>query len=107
MKTAVILLALVLFYLGMSVECQKTKYEIDKLRTKKEELINYGKILQIEAAKLKSLERIEGIARNDLGLITPDSFETITLLEKNERGSWFDGVKSFFNGIFSMILKLF
>lgn len=107
MKTAVIIMVLVLLYLGMNIECQKTNYDINRLKAKKEELLNYGKVLQIEVAKLRSLERIEGIARKDLNLVTPDKYETITLLEDKEKGSFWNKVKSFFSGIFSAILKLF
>ncbi|MFH1824727.1 MAG: septum formation initiator family protein [Candidatus Firestonebacteria bacterium] len=106
MKTIVVLLISALLYIGLNVECIKTGYEINKLKFKKIELTNENKILRIEIAKLKSLERIETVAREELGLVTPDKFETITLFEDKEEISFWDKVKCIFKKIISSILRL-
>lgn len=106
MKVIIILLISVLLYIGLNVECIKTGYEINKLKLEKMELTNENKILRIEIAKLKSLERIETVARTELGLVTPDKFETITLFEVKEKISFWDKVKYIFKKIISSTLKL-
>jgi cell division protein FtsL len=101
MKYIVIALVLVLFFVFLNLENVKTGYDIDKLEKRKTELINYNKMLQVEVSKMKSLERVESVAKNDLGLSTPEKIETIVMVEKEEKD---DG---FFKKTLSFILKIF
>jgi cell division protein FtsL len=107
MKIVIILLVLGLLYIGLNVECIKTGYEINKLKLKKIELINENNSLKVELAKERSLERIESIARGELGLITPEKFETIVLPEvKEEKPNFLNKIKLIFKKVVSSILGL-
>lgn len=74
-----VIIVIVLFYTWQRMEVLKISYEIDKLRNEKDELINKNKFLQVEVASLKSLDRVEKTSRHELGLVTPDKFEMISL----------------------------
>ena len=109
MKAGMITLIAValLAFLLVNNECMKTGYEINKLKAKKMELLNTGRILQIEASSLKSAERVEVIARTDLNLIVPDKYETITVQQGKEEGKGFfssikNGVEKTVGFIFSI-----
>jgi cell division protein FtsL len=91
----------VLFIVWLNLENVRVGYDIGKLEKKKAELANYNRILNIEISKLGSLERIESVAKNELNLTTPDKFEVLTLIRKEEEK----------NGIFkkalSFVLSIF
>lgn len=101
MKAIVLLLISVLFLVFLNLENVRTGYEINKLEKKRAELTNYNRILNIEISKLKSLERIESVAKKDLNLTTPDKFETLVLTQKEE------GSTGFFSKALSFVLSIF
>ncbi len=101
MKIIVSLLLAVLFLVFLNLENVRTGYEINKLEKKKAELANYNRVLNIEISRLRSLERIENVARKELNLTTPDKFETLILAQKEETP------KGFFNKALSFILSIF
>ncbi|MFH1074079.1 MAG: hypothetical protein V1752_03225 [Candidatus Firestonebacteria bacterium] len=101
MKIITGLLITVLSFIWLNLDNVRTGYEVNKLEKKKAELINYNRISNIEISKLKSLERIESVARKELNLTTPDKFETLSLVQKPEEP------KGFFNKIISFILSIF
>jgi cell division protein FtsL len=68
-----------LFYAWCRVQCVNTGYGIDRENRRHQALIKERNTLKIEMARLKSPERIETIARTRLGLIMPDSQNTIAL----------------------------
>ncbi|MEI7905338.1 MAG: hypothetical protein WCI43_07990 [Candidatus Firestonebacteria bacterium] len=89
MKARIILpiAAVLLCFIWINNECVKTGYEITALKSRKIELLNTGRVLQVEISALKSAERIEVMARNDLNMIIPDKYETITVPQKKEEGA--------------------
>lgn len=60
-----------LFYTWCRVQCTQAGYEISKQTGTRLYLITQQNNLRIELARLKSPERIAGIAKNQLGLTTP------------------------------------
>ncbi len=101
MKTIVLLLISVLFLVFLSLENVRIGYEINKLEKKKAELTNYNRILNIEISKLKSLERIESVAKKELNLTVPDKFETLIIAPREEVST------GFLSKAFSFILSIF
>jgi len=101
MKIITGLLIAVLFFVWLNLDNVRTGYEINKLEKKKSELTNYNRILNIEISKLRSLERIESVAKTELNLTTPDKFETLVLVQAPEEP------KGIFNKVFSFVLSIF
>ncbi len=60
-----------LFYTWCRVQCTQVGYDISKETKTHLHLITQQNNLKIELARLKSPERIAGIAKNQLGLNTP------------------------------------
>lgn len=58
-------------YTWCRVQYVRTGYEITKASDHQRELVKIRQNLMIELARLKSPERIERIAKQQLGLITP------------------------------------
>ena len=63
--------ALVLGVVGLRVQQVRLSYRLDGLRTVKTELEEARGRLRVELATLKSLARIEGKARAELGMVPP------------------------------------
>ena len=68
-----------LFYAWCRVQCVNAGYAIDRETRRHHALLSERNTLKIELARLKSPERIETIARTRLGLVMPDSRQTVTL----------------------------
>ncbi|MFO7715703.1 septum formation initiator family protein [Desulfosarcina sp.] len=68
-----------LFYAWCRVQCVNVGYGIDRENQRHQALLKERNTLKIELARLKSPERIETIARTRLGLIMPDSEQTVAL----------------------------
>jgi len=60
-----------LLYAWSRVQCVDAGYEISRATQHQQELTTLQNNLKIELASLKSPDRIEKIAKKDLGLITP------------------------------------
>ena len=60
-------------YLVQQNECVKVSYEVSRLRTEQEELLEQERRLRAERARLSSLPRIEAWARGKGGLVPQDS----------------------------------
>jgi len=52
-------------------------YEISQVNKEQKQLLNLNKQLKLEAASLKSLARIENIARKQLGLANPKPHQMV------------------------------
>ena len=52
-------------------------YEISQVNKEQKQLLNMNKQLKLEAASLKSLARIENIARKQLGLVNPKPYQMV------------------------------
>lgn len=68
-----------LVYTWCRVQCTEIGYELSELTQKHEKLKKLKNNLKIEHARLKSPERIEKIAKYQLGLITPTSDQMILI----------------------------
>jgi len=62
---------LVLGIVGMRVQQVRLSYRLDALRQSRAEIEETNRRLRVEVATLKSLSRIEGKARTELGMVAP------------------------------------
>jgi cell division protein FtsL len=67
-----ILMSGILFYVWLQVQVVGVSYEISRAQKQKKELVEINKRLRIQWANLKSPDRIEQIALNQLGLRPPE-----------------------------------
>lgn len=74
-----IVAAVIISGMSQSVAIADYQYELAELRTQFEEAQRIGQYLQLQAAQLQSLDRIEALARNQLGMVEPASVRTIVL----------------------------
>jgi cell division protein FtsL len=66
-----ILLLGVLFYVWQHIQVVRLGYVIERLRTERAAALQRGRELALEIAQLKSLKRVEEVARTRLGMVTP------------------------------------
>ncbi len=66
-----VVVGLVLGVVGLRVQQVRTSYRLDSLRVARAELEETRGRLSVELATLKSLARIEGKARGELGMVQP------------------------------------
>jgi len=75
MATAVaaagLVVALVLGVVGLRVQQVRMSYRLDALRQHRAEVEETNRRLRVEMATLRSLSRIEGKARTELGMVAP------------------------------------
>ncbi len=64
----IFLILLGIFYVWQHIELVKSGYSINKLKSERIKLVEENRILQMNAASLRSLKRIESMAK-DMGLI--------------------------------------
>jgi cell division protein FtsL len=69
----------VLFYVWQHIQVVRLGYEIEQLQGERIALIRREKELRFDLARLKSLRRVEEIARRQLGLTTPVSGQVILI----------------------------
>ena len=62
---------IVLGVVGLRVQQVRLSYRLDALRQSRAELEEANRRLRVEMATLKSLSRIEGKARGELGMVAP------------------------------------
>ena len=72
-------IAELLIYTWSRVQCINTGYEISNENNKKRNLIKLQNNLKVELARLKSPERLAKIAKNQLGLKTPEPEQMIII----------------------------
>jgi cell division protein FtsL len=68
---AAVAVLLVLGVVGMRVQQVRLSYRLDALRQSRAEIEETNRRLRVEVATLKSLSRIEGKARTELGMVAP------------------------------------
>jgi cell division protein FtsL len=68
-----------LLYAWSRVQCVNAGYGLDRETHRRQALLKERSTLNIELARLKSPERIETIARTQLGLNMPDAQQTVRL----------------------------
>lgn len=76
-----------LLYLWVRVQVLDAGYAINRLEKIKSQLTLENRALSVEVALLKSPERIEGIATNQLNLVVPDEAHFIYLNETRDTRS--------------------
>jgi cell division protein FtsL len=76
-----VILAGALFYVWQHVHVVRQGYEIERLREEHAKLVQENKVLRLEAGQLRSLRRVEEIARTRLGMVTPKAGQVILIPE--------------------------
>ncbi|MGM0600762.1 MAG: cell division protein FtsL [Candidatus Rifleibacteriota bacterium] len=78
--TAIILLSMMFtVYIWQSTKMVEIKLRLNKSEKRIATLENNNSDLRAETSKLQSLNRIESIARNELGMIIPQKFIYLTM----------------------------
>jgi cell division protein FtsL len=75
----VAIIVTLLFFLWSRLETVKLGYEISKENKKTVELLNENQSLKLQVVNLKSPERIEGLARERLGLVYPRARQIVVV----------------------------
>jgi len=71
----------VLFYIWPYINILNINYDFEKLLKERAKLIQSNKLLKIEMASLKSLDRVENIASTQLGLSFPHEGQIVIIKE--------------------------
>ena len=66
-----LVVALILGVVGLRVQQVRMSYRLDALRNSRAEVEEANRRLRVEMATLRSLARIEGKARTELGMVAP------------------------------------
>ncbi len=70
-----------LLYVWQHIQVVRLGYQIERLRTARAALIQEGKVLNVELSRLRSVKRVEGLARRELGMGNPAPGQIILLEE--------------------------
>jgi len=76
---AVLILAGVLFYVWQHTHVLREAYAIERLRMQHATLVQENKALRLELGQLRSLRRVEEIARTRLGMVTPKPGQVVVV----------------------------
>ena len=76
-----VVLAGALFHVWQHIHVVRQGYEIERLRDLHAKLVQENKALRLEAGQLRSLRRVEEIARTRLGMVTPQPGQVILIPE--------------------------
>ena len=79
------LVALILGVVGLRVQQVRLSYRLDALRVARTELEETRNRLRVELATLKSLARIEGKARAELGMVLPATIRSGSPVSSSRR----------------------
>jgi len=77
-----VILAAALLYVWQHTYVVRLGYEIERLRMRHATLVQENKGLRLEMGQLRSLKRVEEIARKQLGMISPKP-EQVTLVPES------------------------
>lgn len=75
----IIIFSALLFYVWQRIQSDKIGYKIIQLQKKKADLKNKNRHLRVQVNSLKSLDRIEKIAKEELKMIKPEKENIIIL----------------------------
>ncbi|MFH1238758.1 MAG: cell division protein FtsL [bacterium] len=67
------------FYVWQHIQVIKVGYRINKLQAQLEELKNKNRYLRVQANQLKSLDRIEKIAIEELKMVKPNRNDKVIM----------------------------
>lgn len=70
-----------LFHVWQHIHVVRQGYELERLRALHGTLIQENKALRLEAGQLRSLRRVEEIARTRLGMVTPRPTQVVIVPE--------------------------
>jgi cell division protein FtsL len=76
-----VILAGALFHVWQHIYVVRQGYELERLRALHGKLVQDNKALRLEAGQLRSLRRVEEIARTRLGMVTPGPAQVILVPE--------------------------
>lgn len=76
---ACMILTVVLSYVAIHAAMAKTAYDINKVKKQIGSLQNENEQLQLQIMNLTSLDRIEEVARNKLGMARPEEVQFVAL----------------------------
>lgn len=80
----VLMLAL-LFYVWQHIQVVRLGYQIEGLREERATMIQEGKALNVKLSRLRSLKRVEKLARRKLGMVNPTPGQIIFLQEPSSK----------------------
>ena len=66
-----------IFFVWSRLQITYLGYQIPQANSEQQQLLKLNKQMKLEAASLKSLSRIESIAKNQLGLINPEPSQLV------------------------------
>ncbi len=69
------------FYVWQHMQVVKLSYEVQSLKTEKQQLTNQYYYLKYQMHEVNSLSRVEKVAREQLGMVTPKSDQIVILDE--------------------------
>jgi len=70
-----------LFHVWQHIHVVRQGYELERLRALHGTLVHENKALRLEAGQLRSLRRVEEIARARLGMVTPGPTQVVVVPE--------------------------
>jgi cell division protein FtsL len=76
-----VILAGALFHVWQHIHVVRQGYAIERLREMHARLVQENKVLRLEAGQLRSLRRVEEIARTRLGMVTPKPGQVVLIPE--------------------------
>ncbi len=77
----VVVLVAALLYVWQHIYVVRLGYEIERLRERHGALVQENKVLRLEMGQLRSLKRVEEIARNRLGMAKPKPGQVLLIPE--------------------------
>jgi len=66
-----------IFFVWSRLQITYLGYQLSQANSEQQQLLKLNKQLNLEAASLKSLSRIESIAKNQLGLTNPEPHQVV------------------------------
>jgi cell division protein FtsL len=66
-----------IFFVWSRLQITHLGYQISQANSEQQQLLKLNKQMKLEIASLKSLSRIESIAKNQLGLINPEPHQVV------------------------------
>lgn len=70
-----------LFYVWQHIQVVRLGYQIERLRAEQLHLVQEAKVMRVEMARLRSLKRVEEVARRELGMVHPSPGQVILMRE--------------------------
>jgi cell division protein FtsL len=76
-----VILSGALFHVWQHIYVVRQGYDLERLREVQVKLVQENKALRLEAGQLRSLRRVEEIARTRLGMVTPKAGQVLLIPE--------------------------